>query len=109
MEFEQTLEDTGHGLRDRREQRGWTKKTKAANLAGISRHDITRIESGASGVSWGKVFAHGKEAPTREFHELVHSLKHAIVWTAAGVGTNRRERTHRRIFSNQHPWDTMMF
>ncbi|MDD7465939.1 MAG: helix-turn-helix transcriptional regulator [Actinomycetaceae bacterium] len=57
MDIEQTLENTGRGLRDRREKRGWT-KTQAARLAGISRQDVARIESGASGVSWGKVFAY---------------------------------------------------
>lgn len=52
--FDRTLENTGAGIADCRKKLGLT-KTQAAQKAGITRQDATRIEQGAGGVTWRKV------------------------------------------------------
>ena len=52
--FDTTLENTGAGIADLRHKHGYTQE-QAAQIIGIDRKDISRIEAGNGGVTWRKV------------------------------------------------------
>lgn len=51
-----TTASTGVGLKLRRERQGLS-RIALAELAGVDRRDITRLEQGVSTVGWGKAHA----------------------------------------------------
>ncbi|MGO0605909.1 helix-turn-helix domain-containing protein [Brevibacterium linens] len=53
---ESTLKRVGMNLAVTRRERGLT-QAEAADLAGITRKDVSRLENGVPGVAWSKLYA----------------------------------------------------